>query len=75
MKPFSLKRAIAGDDIITRSGKVIDEFYYFKTAYNDKYPIFVSIEGDIFSFTAEGKEFTPFNGKETDSELDLFMGE
>jgi hypothetical protein len=75
MKPFNLERALAGDTVITRDGRGISEFHYFATADNEEYPVFAVIDSEVYGFTTDGKEFTPINGKETESDLDLFMGE
>jgi hypothetical protein len=75
MKPFDLKRALAGAVVVTRDGREVSELHFFSTATKEDYPILASIDEEVYSFTVHGKEFTSLNNKEMDSELDLFMEE
>jgi hypothetical protein len=46
LKPFNLKRALAGDPVVTRGGKKVLEIYCFKTKQPEQ-PILVDI-GDEY---------------------------
>ena len=74
MKPFNLERALAGDPVVTRSGKKVDQLthYHFSNPDNHKElrgVTALSLSSDyVFSWYNDGK----FE-KEEGSELDLFM--
>ena len=52
-KPFDLKRALAGDKVVTDGGLEITEIQYFKTLLSD-YPIFAVVSGEIQRFSISG---------------------
>ena len=52
-KPFDLKRALAGDKVVTSGGAEVTEIQYFKTLLSD-YPIFAVVSGAIQRFSISG---------------------
>lgn len=58
MKPFNLEAAIAGEKVITRDGREVFQFCYFKNM-DTAYPVFASYRNDYgidvtSSFTSDG---------------------
>lgn len=68
MQPFDLSRALAGDPVITRDGRKVNEIHYFKTC-NTAYCIVAIIDNQYYEFTKTGK-FTIF---QEPHDIDLFM--
>jgi hypothetical protein len=52
-KPFDLKRALAGDKVVTSGGAEVTEIQYFKTLLSD-YPIFAVVSGTMQRFSISG---------------------
>jgi hypothetical protein len=67
LKPFDLAAALEGKKIITRSGKILEDFHYFKS-YKGDCPIYGTIDGSICSFYLGGK----YCSRDV-SDYDLFM--
>jgi hypothetical protein len=67
LKPFDLAAALEGKKVITRSGKILEDFHYFKS-YKGDCPIYGTIDGSICSFYLVGKYSTI-----GESAYDLFM--
>jgi hypothetical protein len=67
LKPFDLASALEGKKVITRSGKFLEDFHYFKS-YKGDCPIYGTIDGSICSFYLVGKYSTI-----GESAYDLFM--
>ena len=67
MKPFDLKKAIAGKKVVTRDGHEVTEFYYLPTV-TSRFSICAVINGEAYLFTVLGKLVI-----EGQSDLDLFM--
>lgn len=70
MREFDLKAALSGEPISLRNGKSVEQFTYFKNA-TDKYVIFGVVEGEIMSWTIEGR----FNSLYDETRFDLVMCE
>lgn len=69
MKPFDLDKAIAGHPLVTRDGREVTEFHYFKTAipeYGER--VMAVVDGDVFTYIDNGKYI---NGE--DLPEDLFL--
>jgi len=54
MKEFNLKRALAGDRVVTRSGKEAKDLAYFESLHS-KFKVRCVIEGVLFRFTIKGE--------------------
>ena len=65
MKPFDLKKALAGEPFMTRTGIKITEFYYFKD-YKKQCKLWCVINGDLRSYHDNG---IYFNINESQSDL------
>lgn len=65
--PFDLEKAINGEPLITRDGRNVDEFYYFKTSKSNQ-PLKAVINGTIYEYSLDGKYVT-----EIICNHDLFM--
>ena len=70
MKPFELSLACKGEPLVTRNGKKVSQFHYFD-APNSEYQIYAVIEGEIYSFTKNGK----FHDDDLRYGFDLFMSD
>lgn len=51
MKKFNLEKAIAGEPLITRDGREVEEFKYFKTVKT----IIVVIDGKLYQYFINGR--------------------
>lgn len=69
MKPFDLEKAIAGEKMVTRDGREVQEFAYFKTSRAPYEPIRSVIGGCVFSHNIDGS----YLGKGNEDCSDLFM--
>ena len=69
MKPFNLERALAGDKVVTRSGKEINQLHQFNVE-KSQFSVFAVVCGRTECFT-ESRRF--FGEHSEDSEFDLFM--
>jgi hypothetical protein len=67
MKPFDLVRALAGEPVVTRNGKKVDELHYFETARGE-HPLIVGFDGQLWGYTVKGTRTYP-----SESPYDLFM--
>ena len=72
MKPFNLEKALSGEPIVTRDGRKITDFYYFKNI-KTKFPIIVQIENStsVDHYTIKGTWAEDFNT----TNPDLFMAD
>lgn len=72
MRPFNLEEAIQGKPLVTRDGRKILDFHYFKDV-KELYPIIAVVDGEssIRSYTEIGRCFR----SETESKTDLLMYE
>lgn len=72
MKPFNLEEAIQGKPLVTRDGRKVLDFHYFKNA-DVAYPVIAVIEGrgSLVEYKANGV----FTMHKPDSPNDLFMYE
>ena len=66
-KPFDLKRALAGDKVVTREGLVVNEIHHFKSV-SSMYDVLVSVNGSVYACTKEGLYIFP-----EETRFDLFM--
>jgi len=70
MKQFNLEKALAGDPVITRNGKKVEEIKLFKTKINNNKVLFGVIDGWVLSFNIDGRNNSILR---FDTEYDLFM--
>jgi|GEM_PF-1386944 len=74
MKPFDLEKALAGHPLVTRDGRKVLDFHYFKVMTKYIFPIYAAIESigndPYFSqFRIDGSALR----NEEESSLDLFL--
>ena len=69
MKPFDLKKALAGHPVMTRSGDNVTDLHYFKNARNEDCKLQGIMDGGIYSWNDYGC-FTP---RHPGGHLDLVM--
>lgn len=65
MKPFDLQKAIDGHPLVTRDGREVTEFHYFKTSLKDDCRAVV--HGCIYGYKNDGTNWGDENA------LDLFL--
>lgn len=70
MKPFDLKRALAGDPVVTRLGIPVEKLTYF--GVDILYPVYGVFNNRLSVWTKEGKFISPDQGI-LDHENDIFM--
>jgi hypothetical protein len=68
MKKFNLEKAVAGEKLVTRDGREVTEFVYFKTEKTDS-PCCAIVGGAALWFGTNGTAF----GKDNPKQYDLFM--
>lgn len=68
-EPFDLERALKGEKVVTRNGRVVTEIIQFKTAEKTVFCVGGVCDGEVAYWDIEG-HFTPISGK---SSRDLFM--
>ena len=73
MKPFNLEKFIAGEPAVTRDGRKVIDWHYFKDAKNYQISFMIEGDADVFSATGEGVFYLDKYNKQ--SEYDLFMEE
>lgn len=56
-KAFDLQKAIAGEPLITRDGRKVDEFKYFEMADPTDHNCYAVIDRQIFSFIDNGSHY------------------
>jgi hypothetical protein len=71
MKPFNLEKFLAGELAITRDGRKVIDWHYFKDANIYKIAFTVERDSDLYTATSEGR-CAASGGK---SQFDLFMEE
>lgn len=54
MKDFNLERALAGEPVMTKSGKKVSEIYYFKSVNENLLPVVCIIEGIYHYYSIHG---------------------
>lgn len=69
MKPFDLERALAGDPVVTRDGRKVDEIVLLQKALNTDYCLIVVIAGYLCAYFATGSK----GRSELARPSDLFM--
>lgn len=72
MKPFNLKKALAGHPLVTRSGRVVTGFRVQSNPLDSPYPYAVFARGisGILTYTSKGKYLV-----KTEDPFDLFMAD
>ena len=68
LKPFNLKKALAGDKVVTRGGQEVVKIVHFKDANINERVIF-QVEDVVYLCSEDGKYYKTGSG----SQLDLFM--
>jgi hypothetical protein len=68
MKPFDLKKALAGEPVVTRDGKEVTRLHKFDC--EDQYPLYAVVDEMIKRFTIDGNYI-----EEGINRYDLFMDE
>ena len=68
MEKFDLKRALAGEPVVTRDGREVTEIHFFETCTKG-YAVIAIIEGEKFGFTNNGY----YLNNSAEHILDLFM--
>jgi hypothetical protein len=69
MKPFNLKKALAGEPVVTRNGLRVSEIHLFET-YRNNHPVVAVVENELTRFNLDGKYWLRDT---SDSTNDLFM--
>jgi len=75
MKPFDLERALAGDPVVTRGGKEVQQIVHLH-ACNRVFNVFAVVNGETYTFNIEGKYSAGHVFKSIcplGSDMDLFM--
>jgi len=67
MKPFNLERALAGDPVMTKDGRLVTQLVLFRNV-STSHPIFGVIHDEVFTWTMEGGCYV-----KTPSASDLLM--
>ena len=73
MKPFNLENFLEGEPAITRDGRKVIDWHYFKDVA-DKYKLACVINGGVIFYTDKGITEYSYKG-DRDSPLNLFMEE
>ena len=73
MKPFNLEKFLEGEPAITRDGRKVIDWHYFKDVA-DKYKLACVINGGVIFYTDKGITEYSYKG-DRDSPLNLFMEE
>ena len=68
MKPFDLEKAIAGHPLVTRDGRKVLDFHYFKAA-EIEFPIYALLEKGV----VESYKINGMNLQESASHYDLLL--
>ncbi len=53
---FDLQKALDGAELVTRDGKEVTEWYYFKNSKRTQ-PIYAVVNGEIYSYKIEGNYY------------------
>lgn len=69
LKPFDLERALAGDPVITRDGRSVQEIHHFKYDKSE-WCVGVVIDGGYWRYCMDGSTCRAYNSPEG---RDLFM--
>jgi len=67
MKQFNLEKALAGEPVVTRDGRKVTQLTLFEA--NNRYSLIGVVNGELQTFTDEGKYDVDRNSTDTD----LFM--
>jgi hypothetical protein len=70
MKPFNLERALAGDAVVTQSGKPVPQICHLTAATQNSRPVVFVMDGEVYQCRLDGRYFTRDDEK---CVLDLFM--
>lgn len=68
LETFNAETTPLGTELITRDGREVTEWYYFKTNIN-RYPVTAIIDGDSYRFMKNGQ----YNYNVEEYKLDLFI--
>lgn len=68
MKTFNLERALAGDPVVTRAGKPVEQLHKFEAKLSEEI-LFGVVDDLVKSWTKNGKYY----GDDEESQYDLFM--
>lgn len=69
MKPFDLQKALAGEPVVTRGGRKVEELRWYEGCSPD-YPVRGTVARSVLSWTVKGEQ-----DQGDESVLDLFMAE
>lgn len=67
---FDLNKALNGATVVTRNGDIVKDLNYFPSAIDTLFPLRGVVNGDIWSWTIEGKW-----RRNSETNLDLFIFE
>ena len=65
--PFSLQKALEGEPILTRDGRAVTEWHYFKSVTTE-WSVFAVLDGQVTAYTKDGRFSTTHKNP-----LDLVM--
>lgn len=68
MKPFDLKKALAGGPVITRGGRPVEQLTRFNIT-TTKMPLRGTVDGTLQAWRTDGR----YTSSDDDSQYDLFM--
>lgn len=68
MKAFNLEKALAGEPVVTRNGRKVQEIHHFKMDKSE-WCVGVVIDGGFYSYCIDGTQMRPFE----EDAMDLFM--
>jgi hypothetical protein len=68
MKPFDLERALAGDPVVTRDGRPVEQIIRFKTEVKGQHTLYGVIDGYVCNWMLDGCRVIGM-----ESSFDLFM--
>jgi hypothetical protein len=71
MKPFDLKKALAGEPVVTKDGRPVSQLIKFEALVEDGYVLYGVVNNKILNFLDSGKYDRTFESHS----LDLFMAE
>tara|TARA_R110000868_G_scaffold184686_1_gene426336 strand:- start:22 stop:369 length:348 start_codon:yes stop_codon:yes gene_type:complete len=70
MKPFDLEKALAGEPVVTRSGREVFQLTHFLNT-TKLYPLMGVVNGNVLTWLIDGSNVSP----QEPGQLDLFMKE
>lgn len=72
LEKFNAETTPSGTELITRDGREVSEWYYFKTAENI-YPVTVVVNGEIYMLMKDGQYDKGYDNGIEEHSLDLFI--